>query len=160
MYSPLTCFLMQVVNLASHENNFFLVVSYCMFIIGDMQWQDLKGRGEQNVFSLALPLEISHLTCVTVRFSAPDTVVVTKSPSGTRRWIVNPFNVDTALHIHEAVKFALAHVFNTWVEPKPSSSEMEIRCVSIVLDKMHKRSDLLCCHSYQNGLHPAMPITV
>lgn len=28
------------------------------------------------------------------------------------RWIVNPLNVDTALHIHEAVQFALARVFN------------------------------------------------
>lgn len=31
----------------------------------------------------------------------------------TERWIANPLNVDTVLHIHEAVQFALAHVFNS-----------------------------------------------
>lgn len=67
------------------------------------------------------------------------------SPSGgMRRWIANPLNVDTVLHIHEAVQFALAHVFNTWAEPKLLSSEVEIHCVSIVPDKTHRISDLLC----------------
>lgn len=43
-----------VVALAYQENNFFLVVSYCMCMMGDMQWQYLKGH-EQSVFSLTIP---------------------------------------------------------------------------------------------------------
>jgi hypothetical protein len=51
-----------VVSLASHENNFFPMVSYCMCVMGNMQWQDLKGR-EQSVFSLTIPPSTRNLSC-------------------------------------------------------------------------------------------------
>lgn len=137
-----------VVSLVSHENNFFPGGLLLHVHDGGHAVAGFKGSRTEclQLNDPTLPLETSRSTCVTVRFSAPDTIAVTMSPlpSGTRRWIVNPLNVDTALHIHESVQFAPAHVFNTWAEPKLSSSEMEIRCAPIVLDKTHKRSDLLC----------------